>query len=160
MSTHGFRFGFQDRTKTRGGFGDFLGGTLPGLIGDVVGGIFGNGEPDRPMLLPGDLTQLPGDPTFNGGTSRTSKKVCVAPGFSQGQPCCPSGMHFSESAGCCVKNRRMNFQNGRAFNRAVRRVAGKARADKRGRTAIASAAREMGVFPKARRPQKGCDPCK
>lgn len=77
--------------------------------------------------------------------------------FVNGKPCCPSGMHFSKSKGCCVKNRRMNVMNMKAHARATRRILGNARAQKRARKAVGLAAREMGACP---RPPRKCPKCK
>jgi len=162
MSTHAFRLSFAPRGKNGsmvpfdpfpGIVGDIV-QNLPGIIGDI-GRIFD--QPPRPGM-PG-AGQTPGGGCTNGascGPTFKASTTCVAPGISDGKMCCPSGMHFSESTKCCVKNRRMNFQNGRAFNRAVRRVRGKARGDKRAREGIRAAAKEMGVFPRGRARQKPC----
>lgn len=156
MSFHAFQDSFQ--TRNRGGIVN----RIPGIIGDIVQdlpGIIGDvreilgSEPPRP----GGMPQSGAIPGKNGnGPVFKSTTTCVAPGFTGGQPCCPSGWHFSESTQCCVKNRRMNFQNGRAFNRAVRRIRGKARGDKRARQGITAAAKEMGCFPRARSRSKPC----
>ena len=157
MSTRAFKLSFLPRNKQGSGnglgelIGDVVGDIIP-IIGDVAR-IFG--EPDRPQLP--QRGAIPGKGAGpNGGPIFRTDVTCVAPGISGGVPCCPSGFHFSQSTQCCVKNRRMNFQNGRAFNRAVRRIRGKARGDKRARQGITAAAKEMGCFPRSRSRSKPC----
>jgi len=159
MSRHGFAGSFTERGGASGARG--LGGTLLDIGRNIIPGIveevFGS-DPGR------DLSELPGLPTRtpmngNGATFKTS--ACLPTqqaAFINGRPCCPSGMHFSASTGCCVKNRKMNVLNMRAHSRATRRIRGTARALNRAKKAVGQAAREMGACPKPGRRKSA--PCK
>lgn len=114
--------------------------------------------PFLPRGGPGQPAPPPVGPTTGRGVT-FPVQACL-PGeeaaFVNGKPCCPSGMHFSKSKGCCVKNRRMNVFNMKAHSRATRRILGNARAQKRARKAVGMAAREMGACPRPSRRQKPC----
>lgn len=169
MSFHSFS-SFLPRGGGGQRFPDFPGGqTLDDIFRFVEPFLptGGGGGPPQPQQTPRPDLPMPGDfmgPRQNGGgtfgTCRNTRGTKMPPSIADnGQLCCPPGFHLSRtkdpctgnSASCCVKNRRMDFQNGRAFNRAVRRVRGKAKQDKRARRAIGDAAREMGCYPNRRK---------
>lgn len=165
------RQGFQSEFLPRGS-GRRFGGRLRGLAGEIIGDIIGVGgggpDPfgfpppfDPRTVIPGGFrgggslpTPTNGVPTFPVGACLPGEQAA----FIQDKPCCPSGMHFSKSTGCCVKNRRMNVMNMKAHARATRRILGNARAQKRARKAVGMAAREMGACPRPSR--RAAKPCK
>ncbi len=161
MSRHGMRQDLLGRNGPRGarGLGETLLDIGIGLLPDVIEEIIGR-----------DLSELPGLPTAgpngangNGG-ARFDVTACGAvqgrtqAAFINGQPCCPTGFHFSKTSGCCIKNRKMNVLNMRAHSRATRRIRGTARALNRAKKAVGEAAREMGACPKPGRRRSA--PCK
>jgi len=155
MSRHGFAADFLPReggsrgARTLGGTILDIGRTvIPGIIEEIIGS---NGR---------DLSELPTLPTANGRPmfDVTACGPRTQAAFINGQPCCPTGFHFSKTSGCCIKNRKINVLNMRAHARATRRIRGTAKALMRARKAVGDAAREMGACPKPSRPRKA--PCK
>ena len=110
-----------------------------------------------------EFPDLPGLPTRENGNGAMFEVGACGVGsrtqaaFINGKPCCPTGFHFSEKSGCCIKNRKMNVLNMRAHSRATRRIRGTARALNRAKKAVGQAAREMGACPKpSRRRERPC----
>lgn len=155
------------------------GGGLGGLLGDVarqvipqipglIGGGFQGDDPMRPTLpvpSPGGVPMPTGPisvgapPVFRGGCgpTPTGRMTRLSPRqLDNGKLVCPSGWHFSEKLGCCVKNRRMNPLNERARARATRRLLAFNRKVKQSEKAL------RGLAPPRRRaaPRRGSCKCK
>ena len=112
-----------------------VGGVVAGALGGPIGMAAGSlvaGAISRPRTTAGSVVPSPVTPPVLYGGSRPGldpmdiltlgfgpKKI--APGAG-GQ--CPRGYHVSKKTGRCVRNRKMNYANGRAIQRAVRRVKG------------------------------------
>jgi len=157
VSMHSFQTNLRGSGRSRaGGLGgavlDIGRTVIPGIIEEILG------TGDR------DLSELPGLPTMTNGPGPTFKVgACGVGGRTQaaiinGQPCCPTGFHFSQKSGCCIKNRRMNVLNMRAHGRATRRIKGTARALQKAKAAVRDAAIAMDACPKPSRRRRA--PCK
>lgn len=130
----------------QGSLGGFLKGVAKVAGGFIAGGPVGavaglaaavSGSPSKPAgynlpALPGVTPVVP-TPGLTGAVQR------IVPGGSSGYTGIPSGYHVIKkgpNAGKVVKNRRRNFANGKALNRAVSRVAGFERMVKRSRKSL------------------------
>lgn len=127
-----------------GGIGSFLGGLAKGALGFITGGPVGAVAAVAPSLLGGSggvpappSTPIPSSilkptPGVSGIVQR------AVPGGQSGYQLqgVPRGYHVSKTSGRVVKNRRRNFANGKALNRAIGRVAGFERMVKRSRKSL------------------------
>lgn len=183
MSARGFYSDLPmrgSRTKSRanfvGGGSPFDWGSIIDPLVDVGVGLIGKwlepeptygglpvpvDKPGLPMpggghgVPPADIPEMPG--TIQVG-SCASPHLPVA--FIDGKAACPPGYHYSKTAKCCVKNRRMNPLNPRALSRATRRLSAFSRRIKTTEKAL----RKLAPPTRRRAPAKpaacGCSKCK
>lgn len=136
----------------QGSLGGFLKGVAKVAGGFIVGGPAGalaglassipQPKPSQPVgynlpALPGVTPVVP-TPGLMGAVQR------IAPGGASGYTAVPRGYHVIKkgpNAGKVTKNRRRNFANGKALNRAISRVSGFERMVKRNRKALRGLAR-------------------
>jgi hypothetical protein len=137
--------------QAAGGIGSFLKGAAKAAIGFVTGGPIGaiQAVTSHPSSA-APAAQLPAMPSTPIPSSMISPTPGIAgvvqrtlPGGASGYQLqgVPRGYHVSRSSGRVVKNRRRNFANGKALNRAVSRVAGFERMVKRTRKSLRSLAK-------------------
>lgn len=119
--------------------GSFLGGPIGGALGTAIGGILAPQTVPRPAMprTPGFQAGLPILPGA-GAVGRVARSPVIRRGGAEaagflgdaaqslfGSDECPKGFHLDKKTRSkCVRNRRMNPMNPRAFRRATRRIKG------------------------------------
>lgn len=121
-----------------GGIGGFITGGPIGAVTGAITGSRGFSNPQQPTTfpqsLPGPSNPIAGiinklNPFQPGGFPGFGPLAGLGSGGKKGrvQPIngmCPRGYHPAKDGKGCVRNRSMNFGNGRATGRAIRRVYG------------------------------------
>jgi len=130
-------YGGMGGYQQAGGIGSFLTGIGKAAVGFLTGGPVGAVQAVLPHAPAPPSTPIP---SFGGGNVIPTPGVAgivqrTLPGGASGYSALPRGYHVSKS-GKVVKNRRRNFANGKALNRAIGRVSGFERMVKRNRKAL------------------------
>ena len=116
-----------------GGLGGFLTGGPVGAVTGAITGSRGFTNPQQPTTFPQSLGDRLnpftgfGSPGGFFGNPFTGKPLIGGKGKRRVDPIngrCPQGYHPAKDGKGCVRNRHMNFGNGRATSRAIRRIHG------------------------------------